>query len=406
MYDVIIAGGGASGFFTANVLVNSQPNLKILILEKTGKTLSKVLISGGGRCNVTHNQPNQTLFSKHYPRGEKLLKSNLRKFGSLEMTHWLQEKGVELKTEEDNRMFPISNSSKTIVQCLRSVLESRQCTLKLNTAIVDFEETESHISVNTTDNTYQCKHLVLACGSSQSAWKMLQNKGVEITTPVPSLFTFTVKPHPLVGLSGISVAHAEVKIAGTKLKPQYGPLLITHKGFSGPAVLKLSAYAARELNDLQYKFNLLVNFTGLEKETEVREKINEQADSKKQIGNAPLFGLAKRLWVALLEKASIPEDKVWHELSKKNKNKLIEELFQGSYNVTSKNTFKDEFVTAGGIALPEIDKNTYALKKHTGVFATGEFLNIDGVTGGFNFQACWTSGYFVAKSIINNSIES
>ena len=398
MHDVIIVGGGASGFFTANILLENDPSLKVLILEKTEKTLQKVKISGGGRCNVTHHEMNQTTFSKNYPRGEKILKKNLRSFGAQEMIQWLGSKGVETKTEEDGRMFPLSNSSQTIVDCLKNIINHKNCTLKTKCGLTEFTHLDDRISVETTSEKFSTKHLVFSAGSSKTLWKLLEQKGFKTVSSVPSLFTFNFKNHPLKGLEGISIPNAIVKITGQKIQYQ-GPLLITHKGASGPAILKLSAYGARILNDLSYNFNLLINFTGEEKEETVREAIAAFQASKKQIGNSPLFGLSKRLWERLVTKAGIPESKLCNELSKKEKNKLIEELYQGSYEVSGKNTFKDEFVTAGGIDLSEVNKQTYELTKFPHVYATGEFLNIDGITGGFNFQACWTSGYLVALDI-------
>lgn len=404
MYDVIIVGGGASGFFTAHVLTELLPDNKVLILEKTDKILQKVKISGGGRCNVTHAEFNQTSFSKSYPRGEKILKKNLRSFGAEEMISWLANKGVKTKTEADGRMFPESNTSETIVNTLKSVLNHKTCALKKKTTFLDFTRDEEHYAVKTNDGELKCKHLVFSAGSSKQLWKLLENKGLKTVPSVPSLFTFSFRNHTLKGLEGISVEKAFVKIVGHKLQHS-GPLLITHKGVSGPSVLKLSAYGARILNELNYDFSLLINFTGLEKEQEVRTEINNLSTSKKLISNATLFGLSKRLWERLIHKAGIPEDKSCNELSKKEKNKLFEELYQGEYKVSGKNTFKEEFVTAGGIDLSEINKQTYEMNKLPNVYATGEFLNIDGVTGGFNFQACWTSGYLVANSICAKKID-
>lgn len=398
MYDVVIIGGGASGFFTAHILTELTPDARILILEKTDKILQKVKISGGGRCNVTHSEFNQTTFSKNYPRGEKVLKKNLRIFGAEEMISWLTHKGVETKTEADGRMFPESNSSETIVHTLMSVLDHKTVALKKKTTFLDFTGEKGNYLVKTSQGEINTKHLVFSAGSSKNLWQLLEKRGVKTVPSVPSLFTFSFKNHPLKGLEGVSVEKTSIKIVGHKLQHD-GPLLITHKGVSGPAVLKLSAYGARILNEQNYDFSLLINFTGLEKEEEVRAVLNELAISKKLVVNAGLFNLSKRLWERLVQKAEIPASKPCNELSKKEKNKLFEELYQGEYAVSGKNTFKEEFVTAGGIDLSEINKQTYGLSRFPGIYATGEFLDIDGVTGGFNFQACWTSGYLVARSI-------
>lgn len=398
MYDVIIIGGGASGFFAANLLIEQNPKTKLLILEKTGKTLQKVKISGGGRCNVTHNEPNQTSFSKHYPRGQKFLKKSLRLFGQAEMIQWLNNNGVDLKTEDDNRMFPQSNSSQTIIDCFNKVLSHRNCELKLNQAITDFTENDHGVDITTKQGSFKTRKLILAAGSSKEVWNLLQSKSIAVTPPVPSLFTFKFKKHPLVDLAGISLPNAQVKIAGTKL--QYtGPWLITHHGISGPAVLKLSAFGARVLAEKQYQFSVMINFTGLDKWDNVSMDLQEAMSSQKLISNQTLFDIPKRLWLYFITKCEIPENKKWSELSKKELNKLTEELFQGTYEVSGKNTFKDEFVTAGGIELHEIEQETCRIKKLKHTYSIGEFLNIDGITGGFNFQSCWTTAFLAAKAI-------
>lgn len=400
MYNVIIIGGGASGFFAANLLLEQDPSTKILILEKTGKTLQKVKISGGGRCNVTHNEPNQTSFSKNYPRGQKFLKKALRVFGQQEMINWLNKNGVALKIEEDNRMFPVSNSSQTIIDCFSKVLNAKNCTLKTNQAIHSFEEKDAYVEVCTKQETYQTKNLILAAGSSKDVWELLASKNIKTIAPVPSLFTFKLQNHPMKELSGISLPNVQVKIAGTKLQNS-GPWLITHQGMSGPAILKLSAFGARELHEKSYQFSIMINFTGLENWNEVAEGLQEAMRSQKLIANQSVFEIPKRLWHYFITKAEIPEHKKWAELSKKEVNKLTEELFQGTYEVLGKNTFKDEFVTAGGIDLSEIEPSSCRLKKLKNTYAIGEFLNIDGVTGGFNFQSCWTTAFLASKDVLS-----
>jgi len=384
IYDVIIVGGGASGFFASNALLDNNPALKLLMLEKTDKLLQKVKISGGGRCNVTHHDYNPTSFSKSYPRGSKLLKKNLRTFGAEQMIEWLTSKGVATKVEGDGRMFPITNSSQTIIDCYLEVLDHQNFTLIKKCGLVDFQSHDDHLSVKTNQGSWHARHLILAGGSSKALWSLLEQKGIEVIPPTPSLFTFTLKDHPLQGLEGISIPNA---------------LLITHKGISGPAVLRLSAFGARELAEVNYVFEILINFTGLEKEEEVRSALDGLKVSKKRMLNSIHFGLSKRLWERILERANIPSDKPGLELSKKDLNKLITELYQGSYLVQGKNTFKEEFVTAGGVALSEIEKSTYEFKKLPKVYAIGELLDIDGVTGGFNFQGCWTGGWMVASYI-------
>ena len=398
-YDVIIIGGGASGFFTANILMDQAPDLNVLLLEKSNKLLQKVKISGGGRCNVTHHEFNPTHFSKSYPRGKNLLKKNLRAFGAQDMIEWLNAKGIQTKTEEDGRMFPVSNNSQSIIDCLLQVTRHKNFTLCKKSGLTNFEIHDDHIEVCTASQKFETAKLVLSVGSSQSIWKLLSSKGIKIVKPVPSLFTFTLEDHPLKGLEGISVPNAHIKVVGTKLQSS-GPLLITHKGLSGPCVLRLSAYGARELAELKYRFRILINFSGFEAEEDVREKITELSLSKKQLIKTPQFGISKRLWERLLDRSSIDPYKPGRDLNKKEKNKLVAELYQGTYSVKGKNTFKEEFVTAGGIDLSEVERASYSLKKLRDVYATGEVLNIDGVTGGFNFQGCWTSGWMAANEIL------
>ncbi len=402
-YDVVIVGGGASGFFLANLLMDKSPDLHVLILEKTGKTLQKVKISGGGRCNVTHNQPSPSMFSKNYPRGENFLKNKFTIFGQLEMINWLEEKGIHLKTEGDNRMFPQSNSSQTIVDCLFSVTNKKNCSLQSNFSLESFEYENGLIALKHKEITLKTKKLVLAPGSSESLWKLLENKGINVISRVPSLFSFKFLNHPMLDLAGVSMQKVSIRLQGSKLTST-GPWLVTHQGISGPAVLKLSAFAARNLHETNYNFDLAINFTNAKTWDEVNAEVQLNQGSQKHIVNQIMYDIPKRLWSFLLLRSGIEEEKKWVDLTKKEANKLTEELFQGIYKVNGKNTFKDEFVTAGGVDLTEIDSTSCELKKLPNVYCIGEFLNIDGVTGGFNFQNCWTTGYLAAQSILNNVI--
>ena len=367
--------------------MDQNPDTKLLILEKTGKTLQKVKISGGGRCNVTHNETSPSAFAKNYPRGENFLKKNLKVFSQLDMINWLKNRNINLKIEQDNRMFPESNDSQTIVDCLSSVLRNKNCTLKINEGLEDFENKETEIVLTTKSNTYSTQKLVLASGSSEGLWKLLETKGLQTISRVPSLFSFKFLHHPMIDLAGVSLPKVSLRVQGTKLTST-GPWLITHQGISGPAVLKLSAFGARALNETQYQFDLAINFSNADTWEEVNQEIKVNQQSQKLIANQTMYEISKRLWSFLLHKSGIDENKKWSEINKKEANKLTEELFQGIYKVNGKNTFKDEFVTAGGLDLNEINTDTCQLKKFPNVYATGEFLNVDGVTGGFNFQNC------------------
>jgi predicted Rossmann fold flavoprotein len=398
-YDTIIIGGGASGFFLANLICDANADKKVLILEKTGKTLQKVKISGGGRCNVTHNDASISSFAKNYPRGENFLKKGFKHFNQENMIQWLKAKGVELKTEGDNRMFPVSNDSQTIVDCLQNVLKNNKCTLKSNISLEDFEYKDDLITVKTKEQSFNTKNLVFAAGSSESLWQLLEKKGVQTVSRVPSLFSFKLAQHPMLELAGVSVPKVSIRIQGSKLQST-GPWLITHQGISGPAVLKLSAFGARVLAESQYKFDVVLNFSDKNSWDETNQDIYTAMQLHKQVGNHSLYGLPKRLWSFIIARAGVEEDKKWSEFSKKEANKLTEELFQGVYEANGKNTFKDEFVTAGGIDLSELNAENCQIKKLPNVYAVGEFLNIDGVTGGFNFQSCWTSAFLASKELI------
>jgi predicted Rossmann fold flavoprotein len=399
-FDVVILGGGAAGFFCANVLMDALPQTSILILEKTNKTLQKVKISGGGRCNVTHNQPSPNLFAKNYPRGESLLKKTLITFGQKEMIEWLDKKGIQLKIEADHRIFPQSNDSQTIIDCFTNVLNHKNCQLHLLESILDFNIlADQSILVKTDKKEYKTQYLVFAGGSSESIWNLLEQKEIKTINRVPSLFTFKFVKHPMAHLSGISLPNVILKVKGEKLETS-GPWLITHQGISGPVVLKMSAFGARVLHQKAYRFQVSINFSGLNTWDEVNLQISQQMQSAKLIGNGSLFDLPKRLWLYLLERAQVPDNKKWSELSKKEINKLTEEVYQGSYEVDGKNTFKEEFVTAGGISLDEVDRSNFGLNKLKNCYAIGEILDIDGVTGGFNFQNCWTSAYLAANHMI------
>ncbi|QBN18932.1 BaiN/RdsA family NAD(P)/FAD-dependent oxidoreductase [Flavobacterium nackdongense] len=398
-FDIIIVGGGAAGFFTAINIVEKNPNLKVAILERGNEVLSKVRISGGGRCNVTHAcfEPNELV--KFYPRGEKELRGPFHQFCSGDTVEWFSNHGVELKIEDDGRMFPVSNSSQTIIDCFI------QATQKLGIAVLTGQSVQSIFKkdnfwkIETPNENYITEKLILATGSNPKIWEMLQTFGHAIVNPVPSLFTFNIKDPRIKELPGVS-AQVSVKVKDTKLTST-GPLLITHWGMSGPAILKLSAWGARILFEKNYQFTIFVNWLN-EIDTDDAEKILKelkQEHAKKAASKKSPFGLSDRLWESLVLASNISDDTKWADLSKIQLQNLANQLTNSSFQVNGKSTFKEEFVTAGGIDLKEINFKTMESKLHENLYFAGEIVNIDAVTGGFNFQNAWTSGFIVANAI-------
>lgn len=398
-YDVVVVGGGAAGFFTAINIAEKRPGLKVIILEKTGKLLSKVKISGGGRCNVTNARSKPSELVQFYPRGSKKLYSVFKRFSTTDMMQWLAHRGVETKAEGDLRIFPISDNSQTIIDCFKDATSRLRIDVVTQSTLLGLSKKEDRWRVETSLHAYESKKVVVACGSSNKVWELLSKMGLSIEPPVPSLFTFKVKDARLEGLQGIGISHAQVKIVGTKLREE-GPMLITHWGLSGPAILKLSAIGALELSRLHYDFQILINYVGQSAE-EVHQSIRmgQSNHPKKLLHKHPLFDLPKRLWIALLNYAEIKEDIRYSDLSKKAINKITEELTQGLYEVNGKSAFKEEFVTAGGVHLSEIDLDSFEAKAFPGLFLAGEILNIDALTGGFNFQACWSAGWVISEAL-------
>jgi len=402
-YDLIVIGGGAAGFFGAIQAAEMKQGLRVLILEKTKKLLSKVKVSGGGRCNVTHHCFSAAQLSQHYPRGEKPLKNLFHQFQVKDVVEWFEKKNVKLKAEEDGRMFPVTNNSQTIIDCFLSEVKKLNIEIQISQEVVRIEKKENHFIVHTSSNQFTTEKILVAIGGSpkMESYQWLAALGHDIIKPTPSLFTFNDSQKDFSKLMGVAVPNAEVKIASTKFL-QRGALLITHWGLSGPAVIKLSAWGAEHLYEKNYTFIALVNWTGL-KENEVRSELMKLKEnhSKKQVYSSALFQLPKRLWEFLCYKAEIEEGKIWAELPNKSINKLIELLFACAFHIKGKTTFKEEFVTCGGISLSEIDLNKMESKKISGIHFAGEVLNIDGETGGFNFQAAWTTSYIAAKAIVD-----
>ena len=401
-YDIIIIGGGAAGFFTAINIVEKNPNLNVAILERGKTVLEKVRISGGGRCNVTHAcfVPNDLV--KFYPRGERELKGPFNQFCSGDTIEWFEKHGVELKIEEDGRMFPVSDSSETIIDCFMDAVKKLKIDVLTNHSVQELYKTDTHWKVTTTQDVFTCENVVMATGSNPKIWELLQNLGHSIEEPVPSLFTFNVTDARIKDLMGISTP-ATVKVKKSKLEAS-GPLLITHWGLSGPGILRLSAWGARELADKKYHFAIMVNWLDETSFDEAIEALKESKEdnAKKSVLKYPQFELPKRLWENLVKAAGITEEVKWADLNKNQLNALTEQLTNGEYQVYGKSTFKEEFVTAGGIQLKEVNFKTMESKLLPNLYFAGEILNIDAITGGFNFQNAWTGGFIVAESITKN----
>lgn len=404
---LILIGGGAAGFFCAVNAARMNPQLKVIILEKSSKVLSKVRVSGGGRCNVTHACFEIAELIKSYPRGENFLKKAFHWFNTSDTVQWFQDRGVNLKKESDGRMFPISDSSQTIIDCLLQEANRFNVEIYKNSGVEDieiFQEIENQkFRINISNQPpIDCDFVCVAAGgyakSNQFNW--LQSLGHSVISPVPSLFTFNLPLNNITALQGISVPDVTVRIQASKFK-ETGPMLITHWGLSGPAVLRLSAKAARLLAEDNYHFNILVNWLGDCTEQHLRNSWHSirLKNSSQHIGNKNAFGLPARLWLYLLEENKIDPETRWAALLSGEQNKLIQNLVSQSFEVKGKTTFKEEFVTCGGIKLSEIDSNTMQSKIIPCLYFAGEVIDIDGITGGFNFQNAWTSGYIAAKDI-------
>ncbi|MDL2141303.1 NAD(P)/FAD-dependent oxidoreductase [Flavobacterium tructae] len=398
-FDIIIVGGGAAGFFTAINIAEKNPKLKIAILERGKEVLSKVRVSGGGRCNVTHAcfEPNELV--KFYPRGEKELRGPFHQFCSGDTIEWFEKHGVELKIEEDGRMFPISNSSQTIIDCFLKATEKLGIKVLTGQSVQSIFKKEDCWKIDTQNENFAAEKLVMATGSNPKIWEMLQTQGHAIVSPVPSLFTFNIKDSRIKELPGVA-AQVTVTVKDTKLEST-GPLLITHWGMSGPAVLKLSAWGARILHDKNYQFTIFVNWLN-DVDTEDAEKILKelkQEHAKKAVSKKSPFDFPNRLWESLVLASSIDTETKWADLSKNQLQQLASQLTKATFQVNGKSTFKEEFVTAGGIDLKEINFKTMESKLHENLYFAGEIVNIDAITGGFNFQNAWTSGFILANAI-------
>jgi predicted Rossmann fold flavoprotein len=390
-------GAGAAGFFGAFRCREHNADAEIIILEKSSKFLSKVRVSGGGRCNVTHNSNDIPALVKNYPRGEKELRSAFHIFNCMDTVRWFEDRGVKLKAENDGRMFPVTDSSETIIHCLTE--EARRCNIeiRLNCPVKDLRFSDGKINVELDDEVIIADALLIASGGSPAirGYDWLKASGHTIVPPVPSLFTFNMPRENTASIMGVSVQNAKIKIEGTKYQNS-GPLLFTHWGMSGPAVLKLSSIAARSLAEKKYEFGISISWIDM-KEDQLRAQLLQTKQSSIKAGNMNSFYLPARLWEFLLAKAEIDKNK--NNLSNAEVNKLVNILLYDKYNVRGKTTFREEFVTCGGISLGEVDFRTMRSKIHGNLFFAGEVLDIDAVTGGFNFQAAWTTSFIAGSSM-------
>jgi predicted Rossmann fold flavoprotein len=409
--DVAIIGGGAAGFFAAIHAAKLLPDRKILLIEKANKLLMKVKISGGGRCNVTHACFNVNDMSKNYPRGEKLMKKLLPRFMTTDTIQWFESRGVSIKAEADGRMFPVSDDSQTIIDALLQEAHRNGVRIENRCEVTSIEPIENQgfkLHLKNTAQPVVCRKLIVASGGSpkESGMEWLRALGHRTEPPVPSLFTFNMPEESITELQGISVPHVLVKIIDTKLSYE-GPLLITHWGMSGPAILKLSAWGARWIAEKNYQFAIIVRWAADREEEQLRAQLTQYQQEHRQrlIGNRNPLHLPARLWEYLLTKIGIPTDKKWQDIGKTDINRLINILRNDTYQVSGKTTYKEEFVTCGGISLEDIDWADMQSKKVPNLYFAGEILDIDGITGGFNFQAAWTTGYIAgtsaARSLIN-----
>lgn len=402
-FDVLVAGGGAAGFFTAINIAERNPKLKIVILERGKEVLSKVRISGGGRCNVTHACFVPDELVKFYPRGEKELRGPFNRFCSGDTIEWFEKHGVQLKIEDDGRMFPVTDSSQTIIDCFLSAAKKLNIQILLGESIQSLYRAEHHWKVETNKETFLAGNIVMATGSNPKMWDMLVSLGHSIVPPVPSLFTFNINDARIKDLMGVS-ALASVKVKGTKLEAS-GPLLITHWGMSGPGILRLSAWGARELFDKNYQFTLQVNWLNDVDAEDCEETLKtlKQEQAKKTVSKRSPFDFPNRLWESMVNAAGISAETRWADLSKQQLQALVNQLVNAEFQVNGKSTFKEEFVTAGGVDLKEVNFKTMESKLLPNLYFTGEVLNIDAITGGFNFQNAWTGGFIAAEAIVHTN---
>jgi predicted Rossmann fold flavoprotein len=400
--DIVIIGGGAAGFFAAINIAEQHLDLSVTILERGKEGLQKVKISGGGRCNVTHAEFIPSELVQNYPRGEKELLGPFHRFMTGDTIAWFEDRGVELKVEDDGRMFPVSDSSQTIIDCFLNEVRKLNVEVLYNHSVKSIKSLEGGFIIGTSQVEVEVKKIVVATGSNPKIWKLLEGLGHTIVPPVPSLFTFDIKDERINDIPGVVAKNVEVKVVGTDLVSE-GPLLITHVGLSAPAILKLSAFGALELAKLNYNFDIEINFIKQDFETCSNDlKEMKQTLAKKLVYGSTQFDLPKRLWKKLVVASHISENDRWADINKGQLQELAKQLTKAIFKVTGKSTFKEEFVTAGGVDLKEINFKTFESKLIPNLYFAGEVINVDAVTGGFNFQNAWTGAYIVSQSIARN----
>jgi predicted Rossmann fold flavoprotein len=405
--DIIVIGGGAAGFFAAINIAEQAPGLKVALLERGQTGLSKVKVSGGGRCNVTHAEFIPSELVQNYPRGERELLGPFHQFMTGDTIAWFEERGVELKIEDDGRMFPISNSSQTIIDCFLNEAEKHHVEVLYSHSVKGISHIDNKaglFQIETSQGSFLAKKIVIATGSSTKIWSLLEGLGHTVSAAVPSLFTFKISDERIKDIPGVVAENVDIKILETNLCSE-GPLLITHWGMSAPAVLKLSAFGALEIAKRNYKFKIEVNFIKQSFEDCLDNlKTLKQHLSKKTVFKSSQFNLPKRLWYKLVVASKITEDTRWADLNKLQLEALASQLTQAVFHVQGKTTFKEEFVTAGGVSLKEINFKTFESKRVPGIYFAGEVLDIDAITGGFNFQNAWTGAYVISKNISKSLI--
>jgi len=398
---VAVIGGGAAGFFSAINAKENFPDSEVTLFEKSTKTLSKVRISGGGRCNVTNGSSTIKELAAAYPRGSKEMKKLLKVFNTPDTQAWFENRSVPLFTQEDGRVFPVSNNSDSIIQCFMSEVEKLGIKLETQKAVTKIEsQTNSLYCTLSDDNIENFDKVIVGTGGSpkRRGFEWLEELGHKIEDPVPSLFTFNMPEENVTELMGVALKSVSVKIQGSKLKSE-GPLMITHWGMSGPAILKISAFGARELSEKDYNFKAQINWVNIQNHETIYQELEKlgKTNVKKPLGKLKAFGIPSRLWNFLILKAGLDIEKPWGELGKKSFNKIITHLCNDVYAVSGKTTFKEEFVTCGGVSLEDIDFNTMQSKVIPNLYFAGEVIDIDGITGGYNFQAAWSTAYVAAK---------
>jgi predicted Rossmann fold flavoprotein len=407
---IIVIGGGAAGFFSAITCAKTYPRACVILLEAGRQLLAKVRISGGGRCNATHACFDPAILVQNYPRGGKALRGAFTRFQPRDTVEWFASHSVILKTEADGRMFPVTDDSETIVNCLIRAAEEAGVQIRIGDAVVSVNKKHGEGEYGSSASTFEielksgerlkCDRLIIATGSNPSGFKWAKDLGHTVEQPVPSLFTFNISDSRIKDLAGVSVANAKVKLPGAKLE-QSGPLLITHWGLSGPAVLKLSAWGARFLHDRHYRSSVLINWLPQYNPEVLRQQllgVKSQLSQRLVVSSCP-FPIPRRLWERLTSAIGIDEPKRWADIPNKTLDKLLQELVQGEYQISGKGAFKEEFVTCGGVNLKEVDFKTMESRHCPGLYFAGEILDIDGVTGGFNFQSAWTTAWLAGIAI-------